>query len=133
MKSCNKGWVFAFWFYLGILATISISAYMRILPVKSSTIPFYDTIGHFILIGLAAFFGHLALNKRKIAVFNLDIPVAPVLTGFCSIIDELLQQLSPYRTFDLTDLAANFVGIFCFYLLAERWNLRKSSMKTGAK
>ena len=133
MKSCNKGWVFAFWFYFAILATISLSAYMRILPVKSSTIPFYDTIGHFVLIGLAAFFGHLALNKRKIEVFKLAVPVAPVLTGICSIIDELLQRLSPYRTFDLTDLAADFVGILFFYLLAERWNLRKPSIKTGAK
>lgn len=133
MKSSNKGWVFAFWFYFGILMTISASAYLRILPVKSSVIPFYDTIGHFVLIGLAAFFGHLALNKRRINCLNLSLPLAPSLAALCSIVDELLQRLSPYRTFDLTDLAADFVGILFFYWLAERWNINKSSANPGVR
>ena len=128
----NKGWVFAFWFYFGILAAISISAYLQILPVKSSVIPFYDTIGHFVLVGLAAFFGHLALNKRRINFLKISLPLAPILVVVCSIIDELLQRLSPHRSFDLTDLAADFVGILFFYWLAERWNI-KSSAKTGVR
>ena len=133
MKSSNKSWVFAFWFYFGILMTISASAYLKILPVKSSTIPFYDTIGHFLLVGLAAFFGHLALNKRRINCLNFSLPLAPSLVVIFSIVDELLQRLSPNRSFDLTDLAANLVGILFFYWLAERWNLNKSSDHPGAR
>jgi polysaccharide biosynthesis protein VpsQ len=133
MKSSNKGWVFAFWFYFGILITISASAYLKILPVKSSVIPFYDTIGHFVLVGLAAFFGHLALNKRRINCLNFSLPLAPSLVVICSGIDELLQRLSPNRSFDLTDLAANLIGILFFYWLAERWNLKKSSANITAR
>ncbi|MFH7030181.1 MAG: VanZ family protein [Heteroscytonema crispum UTEX LB 1556] len=103
MKS-NRPWVLAFWFYLSILMTILISAYLKILPVKSSTIPFYDTIGHFILIGIAAFISHLALNKRRIIFLSIAIPLAPLLVGFFTVSEELLQKLSPNRTFDLVDL-----------------------------
>ena len=133
MKSSNKGWVFAFWFYFGILMSISASAYLKILPVKSSTIPFYDTIGHFVLVGLASFFSHLALNKRRINCLNISLPLGPSLVVICSIVDEFLQRLSPNRSFDLTDLAANLVGILFFYWLAERWQMKKTSANAGAR
>lgn len=133
MKSSNKGWVFAFWVYFGVIMTISASAYLKVLPVKSSVIPFYDTIGHFVLVGLAAFFSHLALNKRRINFLKFSLPLAPILVVICSIVDELIQRFSPYRTFDLTDLAANLVGILFFYWLAERWNINKSSAHPGAR
>jgi len=41
----HRFWIIGFWLYLSILMTIIISAYLKILPVKSSTIPFYDTLG----------------------------------------------------------------------------------------
>ncbi|MCL1473740.1 VanZ family protein [Argonema antarcticum] len=126
LKSSKKGWIFAFWFYFAVLITISISAYLKVLPVKSSTIPYYDTIGHFILLGMAAFFGHLALSKRKISVWSISIPLAPLLVAICCIADELLQTLSPNRSASFYDLAADWVGIAIFYLLAERVKLKKS-------
>ncbi|MBD2605499.1 VanZ family protein [Scytonema hofmannii FACHB-248] len=113
-------WVFAFWVYFGILMTIVISAYLKILPVKSSTIPFYDTIGHFVLIGIAAFLSHLALNKRRISLLIISLPLAPILVTFFTISEEFLQKLSPNRTFDLIDLASDFCGIVLFTWLAER-------------
>ncbi len=123
----KKHWIFAFWVYLGILIVIIISAYLKILPVKSSTIPFYDTIGHCVLIGLAAFFGHLALNKRRFDIFLISLPLAPILVGVFTFIEECLQKLSPNRTFDLMDLAADLVGIIIFTWLAEKQKLVNSS------
>lgn len=105
---------------------ISISAYLRIIPVKSSIFPYYDTIGHFVLLGIATFLGHLALRKRKIYLSRLSIPLAPILVVICCIIDELLQSLSPYRTASFSDLAADLVGIMVFYWLAEQVNLKPS-------
>lgn len=101
---------------------ICVSAYLKILPVKSSTIPFYDTIGHFILIGLASFFSHLAMKKRKITIGTFLLPLAPLLVSIFTLIEEVLQNLSPYRTFSLSDLAADLVGIIFFYWLAEKVN-----------
>lgn len=124
LKFSTKGWIFAFWFYFGILISISISAYLKIIPVQLAGIPYYDTIGHFILLGMAAFFGHLALKKRKLYVLTISIPLAPIIVGIFCVIDELLQILSPHRSPSFSDLIADLVGIAFFYFLAERINLK---------
>ncbi|MBW4564584.1 MAG: VanZ family protein [Mojavia pulchra JT2-VF2] len=125
MKS-NRFWVMAFWFYLGILMTIIISAYMKILPVKNSVIPFYDTIGHFILIGIGAFLSHLALKKRAIIFFSIPIPLAAILVSLFTVTEEFLQKFSPNRTFDLVDLTADLCGIVLFTWLAQKKSLKNS-------
>ncbi|MEH2105607.1 VanZ family protein [Nostoc sp.] len=125
MKS-NQRWVFAFWVYFGILMSISISAYLRIIPTKIAQIPYYDTILHFLLLGIAAYLGHLALNKRNIQIFNISLPLASLIVIFFCIVDEIIQLFTPYRSFDLVDLAADFCGIVLFTWLAERQNLNKS-------
>jgi len=125
MKS-NQFWVFAFWFYFGILMSISISAYLKIIPVELSQFPYFDTIMHFLLLGIAAYLGHLALNKRKIEIFNISLPLTPFIVIFFCIIDEILQLFSPHRSFDLVDLVADLCGVILFTWLAERQNLHKS-------
>lgn len=125
MKS-NRFWVFAFWFYFGILMSISISAYLKIIPVELSQFPYFDTIMHFLLLGIAAYLGHLALNKPKIEIFNISLPLTPFIVIFFCIIDEILQLFSPHRSFDLVDLVADLCGVILFTWLAERQNLHKS-------
>jgi VanZ family protein len=115
----HQRWVFAFWVYLGILLSISLSAYFRIIPTEIARFPHYDTILHFLLLGIAAYLSHQALRKRKLQLFNIPIPLAPLIVfGFC-IIDEIIQHFVPYRSADLTDLAADIFGIIVFTWLAE--------------
>ena len=52
----NRPWVFAFWLYFGILMSISLSAYLKVIPSELAQFPHYDTILHFLLLGIAAFF-----------------------------------------------------------------------------
>ncbi|MBC1241376.1 VanZ family protein [Nostoc sp. 2RC] len=125
MKS-NRFWVFAFWFYFGILMSISISAYLKIIPVELPQFPYFDTIMHFLLLGIAAYLGHLALNKRKIEIFKISLPLTPFIVIFFCIVDEIIQLLTPHRSFDLVDLAADFFGVVLFTFLAEIQNLHKS-------
>lgn len=125
----NNPWVIAFWFYLGIIITIVVSAYLKVLPVKSSTIPFYDTIGHFVLIGFAAFLGHLALNKKNTIILGISMPLAPIYVGILTLIEECLQNFSPHRSFDLVDLAADFCGIVFFTWLAQKVKIHQPSEK----
>lgn len=122
----NRPWVFAFWVYLGILMAISLSAYFRVIPTEIKQFPYYDTFLHFLLLGIAAFLGHLALNKRKIQVLNISLPLAPILVVFFCLVDELIQMFVPYRSADVVDLIADFCGIILFTWLAEKINLRKS-------
>lgn len=118
----NRNWVIAFGIYFVVLLTIIGLAYLGILPVKLAAIPFYDTLGHFILLGTASYLGHKALEGQMIKVWRcpLTLPLAPILVTIFAIVDESLQALSPLRTSSLSDMTANLVGIWVFYCLAAR-------------
>lgn len=111
----NKRWIVAFWFYFAVLITIFALAYLRLIPTEIAKIPFYDTIGHFILYGMTGYLAHRALNRPVFKFINLDIPLGPVLISLFALVEEALQFFSPYRTFSLLDLASNFCGILLFY------------------
>ena len=123
----NRNWLVAFWFYIGIILSITISAYLKIIPTEIKQFPYYDTILHFLLMGFSAFLGHLAFNKRKINILNFSLPLVPIVISFFVFIEECLQRFSPNRSFDLVDLAADFCGIVLFTLLAERVKMRSCS------
>ncbi|OLP20007.1 hypothetical protein BST81_02740 [Leptolyngbya sp. 'hensonii'] len=116
----SYGWVITCIAYCGLLLGICAFAYLGILPTQLAQIPFYDTIGHFVLLGLASYFIHQALNHRRVRLFSLSLPLGPLLVGLFATSDETIQALSPQRTFSLTDLAASLLGILCFYWLAKR-------------
>ncbi|NET01536.1 MAG: VanZ family protein [Sphaerospermopsis sp. SIO1G1] len=115
----HQRWVFAFWVYLGILLSTFIAAYLQIIPTEISRFPYYDTILHFFLLGLAAYFSHQALKRRKWKIGKFYIPIAPVIVFFLCIIDEIIQYHVPYRNADFLDLVADVCGIITFTLLAE--------------
>ncbi|MBE9037093.1 VanZ family protein [aff. Roholtiella sp. LEGE 12411] len=126
----NQRWVFAFWVYFGILMSISISAYLKVIPTEIAQFPYYDTILHFLLLGIAAYLSHLALKKRKIQILNISLPLAPLIVIFFCIVDETIQLFTPHRSFDLVDLAADFCGIVLFTWLAEKHKLIDKSEET---
>ncbi len=128
MKS-RRFWVIAFWFYLGILFTISISAYLRVIPTEISRFPYYDTVLHFLLLGIAAYLSHLALNKRQFNIFNIQLPLAPFIVFFFCIIDEIIQKFSPHRSADWVDLTADLCGIILFTFLAQKTPTHQSNRK----
>lgn len=126
MKS-HRFWIIAFWFYLGILLAISASAYLRVIPTEIARFPYYDTVLHFILIGIAAYLSHLALNKRQLHILGTAFPLAPFIVFFFCILDEIVQKLTPHRSADIVDLIADVCGIIVFTYLAERTSIRKTS------
>lgn len=115
--SGNKGWIIAFWLYFLLLVGITVSAYLRILPPQLTA---HDKLGHFILLGIASLLSHQALGKRTIATPVVKIPLGPVLITILAFIDENLQVLSPARSYSMTDLGANLIGIWVFYWIGEQ-------------
>lgn len=117
----HPGWIVAFWAYFALILSIIAIADLGKLPVDLlDRIPHYDTWGHFILYGIASFLSHRAMNRRAIARFGISLPLAPLIfTGF-TILEELLQQILPHRTYSLVDLVASLGGIVIFYWLGER-------------
>lgn len=129
MKS-RRFWAIAFWFYLGILFAISMSAYLKVIPTEVARFPYYDTILHFLLLGIAAYLSHLALNKRQIHILGTALPMAPFIVLLFCILDEVIQKFTPHRSADIVDLIADICGIIVFTWLAENTPMKKTVSKS---
>lgn len=107
---------FAIAFFVFIVV-VSVLAYLQILPTQYKHIPYYDSIGHFMLFGILGYLVHIACNRKHVALFGFAWPVAPVLVICYAIVDEVLQIFSSVRTFDLYDLGFGILGIATFYII----------------
>jgi polysaccharide biosynthesis protein VpsQ len=103
-------------FFLFIIL-VSVLAYLQILPTQYKHIPYYDSIGHFMLFGILGFLAHIALDRKHFTIGSIKIPTASTLVACYAIADELLQLLSSVRTFDLWDLFFGVLGIMSFYVI----------------
>jgi len=112
----NKKWMAVFVIYLSLIVAIIISAYLRLIPVGIKSIPYYDKIGHFVLIGIMTLILNLALYKKKVFKF---VPLAIILVAVFAVGEELLQGLSPYRTCSLVDVVFDLFGICFFVYVSE--------------
>lgn len=102
-------------------------AYLNLIPQIIKLIPFYDSIGHFMLFGCLGLIADIAFKNRKIAVINMLVPVGPLVVCMFAVGDEFLQLTSNKRTFDLYDLGFSILGIVCFVFI------RRAIVKNKAK
>jgi VanZ family protein len=101
--------------FLIVVIIIYITAYLDEIPEKPGYFPKdFDTIMHFILYGLFSFSLHLASGKKHWR----RIPVFPAIILFIATTDEFIQILSPNRSFEYSDMLANFGGIALFYVIS---------------
>jgi polysaccharide biosynthesis protein VpsQ len=78
-------------------------------------IPFGDKLGHFFLMGIFAFLFNLSLSCRKVWRVLLG---SLIVLGIV-VIEEFSQIFIRGRSFDLTDLVADFLGILIFGKIAQ--------------
>lgn len=100
--------------FVMFLLGVSFLAYLKLIPTEIKAIPFYDSIGHFVLFGMLGLIAHYAFNQKRVTVFRLAIPLGPLLAVTYACIDESLQIFSSNRTFDLGDLFFGILGIILF-------------------
>lgn len=118
----RRRWIAAFWGYIAVLATISLAAYLRLLPRETGplSLPHVDTVLHFMFLGGASYLSHRALGGRRDQVGRFAVPIGPFIVALVSVADECFQAFVPVRTFSLLDMAANLSGVVTFGWLAER-------------
>lgn len=119
-NAAHPGWGVLAALYAAALLVILCLAYTGNVPSQLSQIPFYDKIGHVVLYGIAAYLGHRVFGYRQMTLLTIVVPLFPLLFGLGTVIEELLQSLSPNRTLDVIDLVASFSGIAIGYGLAEK-------------
>ena len=119
-------WNYGLGVHLSVVTTISLLAYLNILPTTYKFIPHADLAGHLVLVGLLAFFLDGVLGFHPLFSGRLAfLRVAPVLVIALSGLEELAQSFSPYRTVSVSDFLADVLGIvLCSWLakyLVERY------------
>ena len=90
-------------------------------------IPFGDKAGHVFLIGIMAHLLNCAMAGRTSGIGRSRWQMGGLIVAVVMTIEEISQIWIPSRTFDLGDLAANYVGI----LLAE-WRARCATARRSA-
>jgi polysaccharide biosynthesis protein VpsQ len=106
--------------HLTFVVLVSIGAYTGLLPTSLPDFPGADKVGHALFIGLLAFFLDGALDHRPLHP-KLSFPrLGPALVVTAAGIEEYLQRLSPRRTSDIWDFAADVVGVCFFAWLSRR-------------
>jgi hypothetical protein len=74
-------------------------------------IPGGDKLGHFVLMGLFAFLANLSLRCRTIRIAGKQVLLGSLIVITIITIEELSQRLIPFRSFDLFDLMADYLGV----------------------
>lgn len=79
-----------------------------------------DKVGHFFLIGGFAFVVNYSLSCRTICFGTRPVLLGTCIVAVLTILEECSQLFIPYRTFDLLDLACDFLGICLLGGLARK-------------
>ena len=94
----------------------------------SAIIPYFDKVGHFVLMGMAAFLLNLSLRCKQIRWQQRDFLLGSLIVAVLVTLEEGSQLFLAHRSFDLFDLSADFLGIYLFGQLALwLYTKRKSS------
>lgn len=112
----------AYALFIAVLVFVADRRGTRYLASFIGGIRYGDKIGHFLLMGGVAFFANLTFSST---MFRTKwITRASVIVAILVLLEEVSQIFVRGRTFDLTDLAADFLGILIFGELGRRIALR---------
>ena len=93
-------------------------------------IPYGDKIGHFVLMGILSFLVNLTLSARSFQIWKFRYLSGSLIVLVIVTLEEFSQIFIRGRAFDLTDLIADYSGIFLFGELA-RFVCRRAKQKTS--
>lgn len=102
-------------FYLSAIGLIIFLANKGALPlwmVRCTEIPHGDSIGHFFLFGFFSVAVTLAFQFKRVSVFSTTLFLGTVITFIFVTIEEVFQIFLIHRTFSVSDLIADYAGLF---------------------
>ena len=122
------------WLALGFFVFLAIIVVLadqeRLPPVLQvyKIIPLGDKLGHFLLMGVFSLFTNLAFNVSRLQMGKFQVLKGSLLVAVVVTVEEFSQLFLAHRSFSLSDLAADYAGIFCFGYLACLWTLKRQRM-----
>lgn len=116
----RRAWLVGLILYAAFIALIVLLADLGRLPLFFF-FPGYDTVGHFVLIGLLAFFINGVMGGRvAFRVGGIPVHTAILATAGLALVEELSQGFMSTRSMSLRDFAADAAGILFFVFLSNR-------------
>lgn len=112
-------WIALGLLYAATLIFIGWSAYTDNLPAYLGAIPHYDTVGHFVIYGIATYLGQRIFQRSFLKFGWLQMPLFPLGFTLLTVVEEGLQSLSPVRTFSWLDMVMSLAGLSLGYYLAR--------------
>ena len=112
MTDTRPAWAWLFFVQLALVIAASVLATTGHFPAVVFRAPF-DKLGHLGAYGGLAFLAVVFFGRRRALVVVAAVLLAATL-------EEISQRAFPTRTFDLGDLAMNWVGILAGGALARR-------------
>ena len=95
-------------------------------------IPYGDKIGHLVLMGVFSFLVNLMLGARSFQIWKIRYLWGSLIVFVIVTLEEISQIFIRGRSFDLTDLAADYLGIFLFGELARLFHQRGKNEKQAS-
>ena len=83
-------------------------------------LPYPDKWGHFILFGILTLLINMALQYKRVSIFNKTVYLGTIIIAVFAIIEELSQGLLATRSLEYLDLIADGFGIVLFTYMTSR-------------
>lgn len=109
-----------FWPQMALVFLVSQMAYLGLLPKNLLAWPLSDKVLHFLLFGLVVFWLNLWMRDTRLTFGRWGLPVAIILPFALALLDEGAQHFSPLRSMDMTDIASDLLGMYCFWWLSRK-------------
>ncbi|MBN1318394.1 MAG: VanZ family protein [Anaerolineales bacterium] len=110
-------------FFIAFIILVILAANLGLGPLLFpfvSSVPGSDKILHLLMMGILSFLVNAVLSGSKVQIFKASLLKGSLIVLIVVTIEEVSQLFLQYRTFTITDLLFDYIGIVLFGRLADR-------------
>lgn len=111
MKRCTLTFIFTL---LAIIAVYDLGYITPLLEAITARIPGHDKTTHVLVTGSLCLMVRLAFPHARFSIMGLTVLRGSALLWLFVTVEEFSQMFVASRSFDLTDLACNYLGLILF-------------------
>lgn len=118
-------------FYTVFLLTIFVLAYFGLIPTELFFLPFFDSLGHFVLYGTWAYLCARVFTHSILTIGYFIFPAGILIITVIAVVEESFQAFFPLRTFSFFDMGWGILGILiaCYIFNKRHINEEKANWK----
>lgn len=111
--------------YSVFLFSVFLSAYLGFIPTELAFIPFFDSMGHFILYGIWGYLFAKVFDNAILSVGKFIVPAGVFIAIIIAVAEESFQAFFPTRSFSFFDMAWGILGISLACIIFNRRKIKE--------